>query len=62
MSCDFMSFFIQYFVKNEPNVIWSFSLQCVSDVCKQLTPLELSQPMGRTEFSSTDKTRTNSVS
>ena len=62
MSCDFMSFFIRCFVKNEPNVIWSFSLQRVNDVCKQLTSLELSQPMGKTEFSSTAKTRRNSAS
>ena len=49
-----------------PNIIWRSSLWRVSNVCKQLTSLlvsrELSQPMGKTEFSSSAKYRTNSVS
>ena len=53
-----------------PNAIRSFSWWCKSDVTSEIyssdvtfsIACELSQPMGKTEFSSTAKNRTNPVS
>ena len=52
-----------------PNVFQCFSLLLISDITSEIQPsdvtfnaaCELSQPMGKTQFSSTAKIRTNSV-
>ena len=67
----FLSFLTFFAIKRFfPNVIQCFTLWCISDVTSEIQSsdvmfnvgCELSQPMGKTEFSSKAKNRTNSVS